>query len=531
MSALDQDRPGEELLSDSEGKKDDSAIATPPKVFMSYSHDSPEHKKWVGDLASKLMDQGVDVILDQWDLGLGDDVPKFMEKGVSEADRVLMICTEIYVRKADDGKGGVGYEAMIVTAELVKNLGTAKFIPIIRQTGSDTALPKSVGTRRYLNLSNDTDFATGFEELVRELHQIPAIKKPSLGKNSFTSGAKAITSPTIVAASENAVKPDAVLEFYSRAADAARSDDLAAWRRTLVDARRISFEGLGEWQKRYTANPPKTAPDTIPMVHDAFAAIAPLLGVAFAGVESGREKFHNQISIVDELLSPHDWRTSGLTVVTELPDALAFLYQALHGALCLETGQMHLAVRLVRSKFRRQHHSKNEIMVEESAWMGWPQSISDSCTVAWDFLTDLPDRHPWLLHIFGTKDEYLVSLSSYYAVLNIVELTELLAHGKGGFIKGQDSRLTVPLCGFSIADDLAPRAFRRMVQEPALLKAVWEKVGVSTELVADHWPRWIETCEKWMGSVYRGRFYRSRLFHAHLLEEPEFRSPQSRSAA
>jgi hypothetical protein len=101
-----------------------------PKVFISYSHDSAEHKKWVGELASILVKKGIDVILDQWDLGFGDDVPKFMEKGVSDSDRVLMVCTETYVKKADEGKGGVGYEAMIVTGELVKNLGTSKFIPI-----------------------------------------------------------------------------------------------------------------------------------------------------------------------------------------------------------------------------------------------------------------------------------------------------------------------------------------------------------------------------------------------------------------
>ena len=67
----------------------------------------------------------MDVILDQWDLGLGDDVPKFMEKAVGDADRVLMICTEPYVHKADEGKGGVGYEAMIVTGELVSKRGRA----------------------------------------------------------------------------------------------------------------------------------------------------------------------------------------------------------------------------------------------------------------------------------------------------------------------------------------------------------------------------------------------------------------------
>ena len=57
-----------------------------------------------------------------------------MERAISRADRVLMLCSDPYVQKADDGKGGVGYEAMIVTGELGKNLAMNKFIPIIRQS-------------------------------------------------------------------------------------------------------------------------------------------------------------------------------------------------------------------------------------------------------------------------------------------------------------------------------------------------------------------------------------------------------------
>ncbi len=103
-----------------------------PVVFISYSHDSPAHKQWVAKLATKLRGNGIDAILDQWDLSLGDDVTRFMEDRLSSSERVLVICTDEYVRKANEGIGGVGYEKMIVTAELVRNLGTNKFIPIIR---------------------------------------------------------------------------------------------------------------------------------------------------------------------------------------------------------------------------------------------------------------------------------------------------------------------------------------------------------------------------------------------------------------
>ena len=100
---------------------------SPPKVFISYSHDSPGHKRWVAELAVQLRHKGIDAILDQWDLSPGEDVTRFMEEGLRSADRVLMICTSEYVRKANAGQGGVGYERMIVTAALIRDLGTKKF--------------------------------------------------------------------------------------------------------------------------------------------------------------------------------------------------------------------------------------------------------------------------------------------------------------------------------------------------------------------------------------------------------------------
>ncbi|MCX9525827.1 toll/interleukin-1 receptor domain-containing protein, partial [Vibrio cholerae] len=88
---------------------------TPPRVFISYSHDSAEHKSWVLDFATTLRNRGIDAVLDQWDLKPGDDLPHFMETELARCDYAILVCTETYVAKANAGKGGVGYEKMIVT--------------------------------------------------------------------------------------------------------------------------------------------------------------------------------------------------------------------------------------------------------------------------------------------------------------------------------------------------------------------------------------------------------------------------------
>jgi hypothetical protein len=94
-----------------------------PRVFLSYSHDSEAHRVWMRQLAERLQHGGVEVTLDQWDLRPGGDVVFFMEMGIRDADRVLMVCTANYVAKAEERKGGAGYEGMIVTGHVARASG------------------------------------------------------------------------------------------------------------------------------------------------------------------------------------------------------------------------------------------------------------------------------------------------------------------------------------------------------------------------------------------------------------------------
>jgi hypothetical protein len=158
--------------------------ARPPKVFISYSWDSPEHRQWVTALGTFLRQRGIDVILDQWHVRGGDDLAVFMEQSLRVSDRVLMICTENYADKSTRRSGGVGYEHMIVTAELMQNVGTHKFIPIVRQSRSSPLLPPNLASRYHFNLSDGPQYAQQLDELVKELHDVRT-PIPPLGQNPF----------------------------------------------------------------------------------------------------------------------------------------------------------------------------------------------------------------------------------------------------------------------------------------------------------------------------------------------------------
>ena len=153
-------------------------MAENPKVFISYSQDSEADKQWVLELAAQLRRDGVDIILYQGNPDLDEDSTQFMESSVIDSDWVLVVCTDRYVRKANDGEGGVGYEPTIVTRRIVENFGYNKFIPIIRQTLWEDKTPEFLKEQIYIDFTDDNQFDEKFDVLLHERLQVPVVEKP-----------------------------------------------------------------------------------------------------------------------------------------------------------------------------------------------------------------------------------------------------------------------------------------------------------------------------------------------------------------
>ena len=150
------------------------------KVFISYSHDSESHKKWVRELATYLCDNGIEVILDQWDIDLGDDTSAFIEDAIKISDRVLVICTDAYVHKANNRVGGVGYEKTLLAAEALRNCrNRRRAIPIIRDVKGTEKTPTFLSGGFYLDLSKGKDCNKTRKKLVESINEVPPLSPVS----------------------------------------------------------------------------------------------------------------------------------------------------------------------------------------------------------------------------------------------------------------------------------------------------------------------------------------------------------------
>lgn len=156
-----------------------------PKLFISYSWTSPAHEEWVLSLATELIDSGVDVILDKWDLKEGQDAFAFMEKMVTDPDitKVAMIFDKQYSEKANERKGGVGTEAQIISPEIYAKQDQTKFVAVLPERDEDGKpyLPTYYCSRIFIDLSSMDQFNKGYEQLVRWIYDKPLHVKPELG--------------------------------------------------------------------------------------------------------------------------------------------------------------------------------------------------------------------------------------------------------------------------------------------------------------------------------------------------------------
>src|SRR5436309_339431 len=145
----------------------------PPSVFISYSWDSAAHKKWVRQLAARLIRNGVRVWLDQLNVRPGDSLTRFMESKIRSSGHVLVICTPQYAKRANKPVGGVGYEQQIISGRIAAGIARRKFIPIVRAgeigLGPKCAIPDHFIGSFALDMRVKRLSTSVFEDLLRAI--------------------------------------------------------------------------------------------------------------------------------------------------------------------------------------------------------------------------------------------------------------------------------------------------------------------------------------------------------------------------
>jgi hypothetical protein len=167
-------------------------LETPPRVLISYAHSTPDHQEWVDGLYRHLRENGIEARIDSYSLDAGGDIPQWMTNEITLADRVLLICDDVYCQRADGKHGGVGWETQIIQGAMFQEMydpdsdpATGKYVPILRVAGGTEQLPAYLRTKRYVpwppGADEDRCRRTLIDELLHRKRDIPLGRLPVAG--------------------------------------------------------------------------------------------------------------------------------------------------------------------------------------------------------------------------------------------------------------------------------------------------------------------------------------------------------------
>lgn len=157
-----------------------------PKIFISYAWGTEDYKAKVLSFATDLMNDGIEVVIDQWSLKEGNDTYAFMEQSVTDSTltNVLILLDPIYEKKANGRDGGVGTETQIISPEIYNKVKQEKFLPVIFERGVNGEIPKPqyLKTMLHFDLSQAEKYDLEYRRLVKRLYGIEIVEKPEIGK-------------------------------------------------------------------------------------------------------------------------------------------------------------------------------------------------------------------------------------------------------------------------------------------------------------------------------------------------------------
>jgi hypothetical protein len=142
--------------------------AAPIKAFLSYKWESDEVKAWVLRFATDLRILGIDVLLDEWEVGFGDSFIDYMSSGLQQANVVLLVVTPASVRsiEATQEKGGaLKFEAKLALARQIAG-GEFKIVPVFLK---GKRIPFSLQGSRYADFRNEKSYQKSLITLVNDL--------------------------------------------------------------------------------------------------------------------------------------------------------------------------------------------------------------------------------------------------------------------------------------------------------------------------------------------------------------------------
>jgi small GTP-binding protein len=164
------------------------AMKKRPTCFISYAWGEPAHEQWVEkQLATDLLNAGIEVILDRWDNEYGSSLTRFVKLLEDPETFVVAVGTPLYGRKydnRDETRGSVvAAEGDLITS---RYLGTgamkATVLPVLLDGAERTSFPPLMLGQVYADFRKEDDYFVTLFSLVLTMYGLKPRDNPAVAE-------------------------------------------------------------------------------------------------------------------------------------------------------------------------------------------------------------------------------------------------------------------------------------------------------------------------------------------------------------
>lgn len=188
-------------------------------VFISHSN---KDKKFVLKLANDLMHNGVNVWLDEWNLGIGGSIADSINKAIEESRFIFLVMSPDYFASAWTTQEW----NMAMHSEMSEN--SIKTIPIFYR---DCVIPPILQTKQWADFRNFETYAESFSQLLKQVYLLKENKKTT--KYKIQNENKNVVGATIEKIDSK--KLDEMAKMLKEAVDAFKSEPSPTTKPVTVD--------------------------------------------------------------------------------------------------------------------------------------------------------------------------------------------------------------------------------------------------------------------------------------------------------
>ena len=153
-----------------------SVLLVRQTAFISYTGKG-EIVEYVKKLGTHLLNNGINVHLDCWDVDFGERFTKFMNK-IEKVNYTLMIFTTKYIEKLESESGGVSYEIKIIDSLIANGIPDRRIVTILKERKIQKQIPARFSSKKYCDFSTKVRYRKNIDDLVNHILERKEKKPP-----------------------------------------------------------------------------------------------------------------------------------------------------------------------------------------------------------------------------------------------------------------------------------------------------------------------------------------------------------------